>query len=155
MNKKVIIYFILALVILGIGSYFGNKARVGRNINNNNNRQAVFLTNGQVYFGYLSDADKPIMKLKNVYYVQQDQGIQSGIKVDGDISIIKLGGELQGPDDEMFINKDHVLFFENMLKGSKVNKAIESYVSGSTSTNSIKTTPTPNTTTPAPATNPK
>ena len=43
------------------------------------------------------------------------------------MQLIKLGSEIHGPDDEMIINKDQVLFFENLKTDSTVAKSIASY----------------------------
>jgi len=86
--------------------------------------QAVFLTNGQVYFGHL-DMSMEFYELTDIYYLQVNQDLQ--IAEDGtkpDLSLIKLGEELHGPTDRMLINKDQVLFIEDIADDSKVMKAI-------------------------------
>ena len=45
-----------------------------------------------------------------------------------DVQLIKLGNELHGPEDQMQITKDQVLFWENLKADGKVSKAIDSYV---------------------------
>lgn len=80
---------------------------------------AVFLDNGQVYFGILERTNKEFYRLTGVYY------LQSGATTDSsNISLVRLGNEAHGPTDEMIINKDHVLFFEEMRPDSKVMQAI-------------------------------
>jgi hypothetical protein len=85
--------------------------------------QAVFLDNGQVYFGKLDITTHPFYLLSDVYY------LQSGVSVDttANISLIKLGNEAHGPEDFMQLNPDHVLFFEDMKSDSKVMQAIYQY----------------------------
>ena len=39
----------------------------------------------------------------------------------------KLGQEIHGPEDEMIISKDHVLFYENLKSDGKVSQSIEQY----------------------------
>ncbi len=41
--------------------------------------------------------------------------------------MVKLGNELHGPEDEMFITKEHVLFYEDMKADGKVMQAIKEY----------------------------
>ena len=89
--------------------------------------QAVFLTNDQVYFGKLSrpNSDYPI--LRDVYYLQVTQPLQPkepGAASTPNISLVKLGGELHGPQDEMFLNKEHILFYEDLKADSQVVAAI-------------------------------
>jgi hypothetical protein len=45
------------------------------------------------------------------------------------VSLIKLGSELHGPEDQMSINRDQILFFENMKNSSKINEAITKFTS--------------------------
>ena len=91
--------------------------------------QAVFLTNGQVYFGKLSDNGSELIKLSNIWYLQVQQGQQTAADKLKDsqsqITLSKLGNELHGPDDTMSISKDQVLFWENLKNDSKVVKTIQ------------------------------
>ena len=99
--------------------------------------QAVFLTNGQVYFGKLKNTSGDYLTLKDIYYLQVDSAIQPSTK-NGDVTtkstdsnsnvqLIKLGNELHGPEDEMQVSKEQVLFWENLTNDGKVSKAIASY----------------------------
>lgn len=99
--------------------------------------QAVFLTNGQVYFGKLSNSDGQFPMLKDIYYLQVTQPPLQGSQQQGQqqtqaqaqpqISLVKLGQELHGPVDEMSINRDQILFWEDMKDDSQVVKAIMDY----------------------------
>ena len=83
--------------------------------------QAVFLDNGQVYFGVLQKSRGDFYRLKDVYYIQQGF---SALEPNADISLRKLGAEVHGPQDFMDINKEHILFIEDMGENSKVVQAI-------------------------------
>jgi hypothetical protein len=87
--------------------------------------QAVFIDNGQVYFGKLEKTKKDFYQLTDVYY------LQSGIAVDqeANLSLTKLGSEAHGPEDKMEINVSHILFYEDMKDDSKVVQAIKQYTS--------------------------
>lgn len=89
--------------------------------------QAVFLTNGQVYFGHLKDAGTKMPRLTDIYYLQSNQqnNPQSGSKEAPQLSLVKLGKELHGPEDSMTIKSDQILFWENMKNDSKVVQAIQ------------------------------
>lgn len=90
--------------------------------------QAVFLTNGQVYFGKLYREDSQFPVLRDVYYLQvtqPPQPIQPGQTPPTNINLVKLGGELHGPQDEMRINRDQILFVEDMKPDSRVVQAIQ------------------------------
>jgi hypothetical protein len=94
--------------------------------------QAVFLTNGQVYFGKFSQINSSYVKLTDIYYLQVQQTVQpssssSSSSNNQQVSLAKLGGELHGPEDVMFINRDQVLFWENLKNSGKVVQAIQKY----------------------------
>ena len=93
--------------------------------------QALFLTNGQVYFGKLRRADHKTIKINNIFYLQVQQEVQPKPKeskeAGNETQLIKLGGELHGPEDEMFIDRNQVLFWESLQDDSKVMQAIKQY----------------------------
>jgi hypothetical protein len=94
--------------------------------------QAVFLTNGQVYFGKVSKVDGSYVKITDIYYLQVQQTVQPKDAKDTSaanqqVSLAKLGGELHGPEDVMFVSRQQVLFWENLKPDGKVAKAISDY----------------------------
>lgn len=99
--------------------------------------QAVFFTNGQVYFGKLTSIGGDYYKLTDIYYIQAGQAAaanDSENPQETDASpqsaspeLIKLGNEIHGPEDAMIINRDQVLFFENLKKDGKVTNVINQY----------------------------
>lgn len=95
--------------------------------------QALFLTNGQVYFGHLSHTSGEYVKLTDIYYLQVQQTVQPGSTATNQqqqVSLAKLGSELHGPEDQMYVAKNQVLFFENLKKDGKVTAAITAYIAG-------------------------
>jgi hypothetical protein len=93
--------------------------------------QAVFMTNGQVYFGKLTKLSSKYTELSKVYYLQVQQPVQpsTGAKTSSNsqVSLTKLGNELHGPTDRMHISNDQVLFWEDLKDNSTVMKAIKNY----------------------------
>jgi hypothetical protein len=94
--------------------------------------QALFLTNGQVYFGKLTHTDSGYVKLTNIYYLQVQQTVQPTTTTtttpnNQQVSLAKLGGELHGPEDSMFVSRQQVLFWENLKSDGKVTQAIKNY----------------------------
>ena len=80
--------------------------------------QALFLTNNQIYFGHLKNISPDYVLLKDVYYVKIGEG--------GAGQLVKLGIiEPHGPKDEMIINQDQVVFWENLRFDSPVVKNIQ------------------------------
>ena len=97
--------------------------------------QAVFLTNGQVYFGKLKNPDSAYVKLTDIYYLQVQQTVQPDQQKEDankqpNVSLAKLGSELHGPEDTMYISRDQILFWENLKEDGKATQAIKDYQSG-------------------------
>lgn len=134
--KKLIKPLILAVlaVILIFGGYFLFKSATSSSIDGNK-YQAVFLSNGQVYFGKLKVQNGGYMVLSNIYYLQSKTDITSGdiqaaaSDSEASVELVKLGSEIHGPVDQMVINKDQVLFFENLKSDGKVAQSIAKYES--------------------------
>ena len=122
-NKTTLIGIFVVLVLLLVGwklEVFGNSAGT---------YQAVFLTNNQVYFGKLSERKSPYPTLHDIYYLQITQTLQprDPSAPSQQLQLVKLGNELHGPQDEMKINKDHILFIEDLKPDSQVVRAIEAF----------------------------
>jgi hypothetical protein len=117
---------IIAAVLIFAGIYF---------LWNRNNRPVdfdplasdyygVFLNNGQVYFGKPVKKTKSELVISDVHYFQAaDQMGTSSSKY----SIVKLGNELHGPTDKLYINSASILFYEQLRNDSQVVKTIKSF----------------------------
>lgn len=93
--------------------------------------QAVFLQNGQVYFGKIASFNGKTIDLQSIYYLQTNNGETANSQTESssnNVSLVKLGCELHAPLDRMLINSDQVLFWENIKDDSQVAKAIKQYV---------------------------
>lgn len=88
-----------------------------------NKRQAVFLTNGLAYFGYLREVNREYVKLTDTYYLRVAQPLQPS-QPQQQINLVKLGNEIHGPEDDMYIPKNQILFWENLRNDSQVVQAI-------------------------------
>ena len=134
-----IILFIFILIVIGIGAWIFllEKGIEEKNIftgdtSSESQYQAVFLDNGQVYFGHIVYKNEDFYRLSNVYYLQFRQNLQNGDlsqTEESDLSLIKLGNEVHGPEDFMDMNKDHILFIEDLKSDSKIAKAIADHLS--------------------------
>ncbi len=130
---------VIALVVGGIlmrDKIFGGESNSNTNTSTGKTSgyQAVFLSNGQVYFGKLSDSASSYATLKDIYYLQVTQPPLQGSQQQGQqanqqaqLSLVKLGNELHGPIDEMKINHDQILFFEDIKEDGRVMQAIREY----------------------------
>lgn len=130
---------VLGLLLFGLALWGGiagyNELMMSRLIDGGK-YQAVFLTNGQVYFGKLSRVGGNTYKLNKIFYLQAAQtstaeedakNPQKTSTTNSDVQLIKLGNEVHGPDDQMIIDKAQVLFYENLTKDGKVSQSIEKY----------------------------
>lgn len=131
-KKKVMVIAVVVVVILvvaGLGWWLWGRM-TGADKVNGNEYQAVFLTNGQVYFGKLSNPNSDYISLDDIYYLQVQSSVQPDANKSSDqnpqVSLAKLGSELHGPEDHMAINKSQVLFWENLKDSGKVVQAIKS-----------------------------
>ncbi|MCA9376114.1 MAG: hypothetical protein KC925_03545 [Candidatus Doudnabacteria bacterium] len=87
--------------------------------------EAVFLDNGQVYFGTVVRSSYRELHLTNVHYLQTSPLIETSEDApDTELNLVKLGSELHGPEDRMVINRDHVLFTEELQPSSVVVQAM-------------------------------
>ena len=138
-NKNMVKWLavIVAAIIILAAIWFAGGADLlgGKVLGIDTTYQAVFLTNGQVYFGKLASEGR-WMVLRDVYYLQVSQQLQPTGETQNQnqqslqqqqIQLVKLGQELHGPQDEMYIDSDKVLFWENMKDDSKVVSAIKDY----------------------------
>ena len=173
----VILLFSLTILAVSLAMlfYFGNPSE--SKFINTKKVQAVFLTNGQVYFGSVKEMSPKFLDLENIYYLnsqqaQPDQGSKDTSQ-QTNFSLVKLGCELHGPYDQMIINRDQVVFWENLRDDGQVGKAIEQWQqqnpngqqcktttqssssSNATSSNTSATTPATTSNTPATTTTKK
>ena len=131
-----LLLLVLAVGVLGAVKLFEDKIRTAMMAKSE--YQSVFLTNGQVYFGKLAFQGGWVV-MTDVYYLQvtedlqaastgdaatQTAGQQKSANQERIIELVKLGNELHGPDDTMYITKDQILFWENMKDDAKVLKSI-------------------------------
>lgn len=127
---KFLFLILIPVVLLGGGFLLFNKTKSRAVLFDSNASPyyAVFLTNDQVYFG------KPILKdnndfiLEDVYYlraseenalISQQESVSSPR-----FTLIKLGQEVHGPTDRLFINNKNILFYEQLTNESQVVKSI-------------------------------
>jgi len=132
---------VIILVIVGGGLYLvASYTGIGggfllKGSNFETEWQAVFLTNGQVYFGQVEKVNNEFVFLENIYYLQvvslentigQPPDVQT--QPEQRLTLIKLGNEIHGPTDEMMINRAQVVIIENLKDDSRVVQAIADYL---------------------------
>lgn len=124
---------VAVLAVIGLVSWW-----VGASSNDSvgvdpNKYQAILLTNGEAYLGKLTVLNEEYLKLEDIFYLKPQTEEKSSeetaqdINSDQSVQLIKFGGEVQGPEDEMIIARDQVLYYQNLKTDGKASKAIEEY----------------------------
>jgi hypothetical protein len=80
--------------------------------------QAVFLANGQTYFGRYYDRLGPYAKIENAFYIQQTPAAEADATPES--KLVRRGSELHEPTSAMLIAKTAILFVEDLQEGSSV-----------------------------------
>ncbi len=117
---------LLVVVILGMMMWRG----MGTKMPASDRYQAVFMNNGQVFFGKLKNVQGPYMSLEKAYYTKKqdlpaDATDEQKAAVANNVSLVKVGDEVYGPENSMMIRSDQVLFWQDLRGDSKVAKAID------------------------------
>jgi len=113
--KRAFILMGLALLLLPAGCGSGSN-----DLRFSTEYQAIFLDNGQVFFGRLEDAGPQYITLRDVYYVQRlvDQDKKESKNI-----LVKRGNEWHSPE-AMRLNVQHVLVIEPVGPESRVAQLI-------------------------------
>lgn len=135
-TASVALVFCIAILIVAIASLvaFGGPESEAKFVDKGK-MQAVFLNGGQVYFGKINNLNDKFMRVSDIYYLRVNQTVQPNQQSSGDqtqatnndISLVKLGCELHGPQDSMVINQNQIIFWENLKDDGQVAKAVATY----------------------------
>ncbi len=141
---KVAITLIIIIVVLALAGFLldkytslnllgtGESKPEAPLVYNIDNFYAVFLSNGQVYFGKVAETTDEFTLLENIYYLQVSNALQQVPPAETEqqpqLTLVKLGNELHGPEDYMKINNSHIVFVEALKNNGKVVEAINQYV---------------------------
>lgn len=129
-----LLFGVTILLVAVLASIANGGAKPESKFVDGNKLQAVFLNGGQVYFGNIQELNDKYVQMDNIYYLRVNQTVQPNqAQANGqqaaqnDISLVKLGCELHGPTDEMQINREQVIFWENLKDDGQVAKAVADY----------------------------
>ncbi len=136
--KRLLWPIIAVVIVLGAGAGWFAWSNMGSGTPgiDGSKYQAVFFENGQIYFGKLQALNGNYMKLTDIFYLQSSdnkdssnpQATSSDQSQSGNnMQLIKLGDEIHGPQDEMIITKDQVLYYENLKADGKVTQSIKKF----------------------------
>lgn len=126
----VVLLILVGLLLAGVAYFtvFGGGGQA--KLIDKSKYQAVFLNNGQVYFGKIKQMNDKYVNLDTIYYLQTNNNSNSSdstAAANQNVTLVKLGCELHGPFDQMVINADQVLFWENLKDDSQVVTKIAEY----------------------------
>jgi len=121
-DQRLLIGAAVAFVLL-VAAFLTSDALKHPSFPERNGLYAVFLSNGQVYFGSIQEENENALILKGVYYIQRTENANPT----GDVTLLKLGNEVHGPEDGMEVNRDHVLFIEKLKEDGRISQAIKQY----------------------------
>lgn len=85
--------------------------------------QAVFLSNGQIFFGKLSSGNGRYYELRHVYLLQSSVTSRGR---PGEQQLIKLTKEIHGPQDLLIVDRRQILYIENLDPRGQAAKLINS-----------------------------
>lgn len=83
--------------------------------------QAVFMDNGQTFFGKIENAGTPYPKLSDVFYIQREVNRETNEVKN---ILVKRGSEWHAPD-YMMINAAHIVAIEPVAVNSRVAQLIK------------------------------
>lgn len=129
--KTIVTLLIIIAIVLG-GWFAWSAYSKSTNYGIDNSKyQAIFLTNGQIYFGKLHAFNDESFRLTTGYVAQAKTETTSGDSDDADtetsggIVLIRLANETYGPENELFISKQQILHYENLKADSQYAKLID------------------------------
>lgn len=85
--------------------------------------QAVFLANGQTYFGHYRDRLGPYIKVEDAYYIQSTPGTEPDKPAES--KIVRRGTELHQPEPWILIPRSALLFVEDLRPESPVGQFMD------------------------------
>lgn len=122
----------LLFVLLAGGGFYAWKVFGGSDLPSDptaSEYYAVFLTNGQVYFGKPVSKDAREFVLSDVFYLQAESSADAAQTQLNEprFNLVKLGKEIHRPTDMLYVNMANLLFYEQLEADSEVVKSIKNY----------------------------
>lgn len=116
---------VLVVMIVLIGNRFEGESDM-KDYYISDGYQSIFLNNNETYFGKVINVNDEVLILDNVYYLQDQQPLQSGPQPkESELALIKLGSEIHGPQSQMIIPVESISFIENLKETSAIVRAIQ------------------------------
>lgn len=129
-------YTCVILAIILVGVKFALHGWVYKSLFMENTYQAVTLMNGQTLFGQLQQYGPGVYVLEDVYYLQSTSAevpTDTEATIEGDtetsmnssgLQLIKLVDDVHKPLNHVVINKDQVVYWQNLSPASPIIEGI-------------------------------
>lgn len=125
------VVIVIIVALLAVGAWFAwSNTQSKTTAIDTSKYQAVSISDGQLYFGKLSVLNDGYMKLTDVYYLQpqaNDSTSDSSDSTNSNFKLAKFTDAIYGPEGEIIISKDQILFYENLQPDGKVAQLIDEY----------------------------
>jgi hypothetical protein len=112
------------MAILSVLVVFNGCSKSDQKIKIDTEYKAVFLDNGQVFFGKLEEQGPSYVLLSDVFYVQSQVIQQEKDKKEVRNILIKRGSEWHAPD-LMYVTTRHIVVIEPVSPNSRVAQLIK------------------------------
>ena len=115
--RRLLLWILLPITLGTVGAGVLDPSLIDRR----EHLSAVFLADGQAYFGHLDEnAISGTLVLRDIYYFQDARDSTA----DYAVALVKRGTEVHEPQSEMRIRREHVLAVERVSPDSPVARAI-------------------------------
>lgn len=122
--KKVLCIIVIIAALIWIDTNFNILSSSQANKQARTQLQAVFLANGQVYFGALSRYGTGSWRLDRAHYVQVSKTSDGAAPQETRTTLKKLSDDMHRPHDTMIIPASGILFWQNLQADSPIAQAI-------------------------------
>jgi len=125
-----ILIFVLLITFFGIFSWQNGIIRnTVQLLKYKDSYQAVFLTNGQAYFGNITEITNEYIILEEPYSIklQQKQTDGEGETAQSEVKLLSIEDEFYKPVGYMLIKKSQINFIEELQDSSQIIEIIENY----------------------------
>ena len=119
-----LVFMLLVVIVLSVAAFCFQRA--WQQHQRRQYYQAVFLTNDQVYYGKLRNWSHDQVLLTDVYYAQAASETSTKTENQPQYLLVKLSSHSTGPQDKLFINRDHILYVEDLRPDSQIVQVIKS-----------------------------
>ena len=125
-----VLIFVLVLFFTGVSLWQDGTVRNAMQlINYKDSYQVVFLASGQAYFGRIAEITNEYVKLEDAFSikVQQAPTGEDSTATQSEIKLLSIEDEFYQPEGYMLIEKNAVLFIEELKDSSSIIEIMENY----------------------------